>query len=164
MIFHRNHYRDCGVFQFYGYALENLVYSNTMERGGGFVNRGFDVRKSQPGIGGGYVNPAQMNQFIGNEIIPGAGSPHQGHGIGAGWGDSDGAGGFSVNSAAAAVDRYIVFKRNRLAGLIDIGVSGDILVEENVIHDTPVTESSRRQVLYVQPGNNSTFSVGNIVE
>jgi hypothetical protein len=164
MIFHRNHYRDCGVFQLYSYALENLVHSNIMERGGGFVNRGFDVRKSQKGIGGGYVNPAQMNQFIGNEIVPGAASPHQGHGIGADWGDSDEAGGFSVFSAASAINRYLIFKRNRLAGVIFIGVSDDILVEANVIHDTPATESSFRQVLYVQPGNNSTLSVGNIVK
>jgi hypothetical protein len=67
-IFHNNHYEDCGVFQFYGVGINNLVMGMTTKRQDGIVANGqradfFDWSIDKQYHSG--TQPNLYNQFIG---------------------------------------------------------------------------------------------------
>ena len=79
-IFHNNDYSDCGVFQFYGVGMNNLVMGMTTKRQDGIVANGQRVDFFDWTIDKNYhsgVQPNYYNQFIGVEILEGLRADHR---------------------------------------------------------------------------------------
>ena len=80
MIFHQNHFKDTGAFNFYGISVDNIVAENTAERFQGYEIWG------QWRMGGVPTNKTSMrpfiqmtlrNELIGNRVLEGLTADHK---------------------------------------------------------------------------------------
>jgi len=158
-VFADNTFQDTGHFQLYHSGVRNVVTGHSLARMEGMWSAGMvsGIRsaKNNSLIPGALAPlPAFLNEFTENEVTAGHRAPHQpdvqsrdtfwsqevSHNLA-----SFGISGQGMPSGRGSVNRFLVFKGNRITGGNGIGVwglgNGDVLVERNTFSSVsqPIT-------------------------